>query len=414
MNEVKFTLRRNATVDPMIKMALRHNGKKFVYSTGLSVAEKHWDKGKMRVSHKYGKHPIYNAQLNRFLEAIIKAYESFEDIGINPSNAQLKSKLEEYLEVNSRKDLREAVEIKPYIDSYIMRIKAEGDLARGTIQGFNQLVCRWSDFSKGYGKSLTDLDIDTLKAFQTHMKDYGYSQSQREKIQRKLVTILRYAETADNVRVHSAYKLNYWKVGVPRDSVKIVMSNNEIKRIRDFDFPLGSKLDRVRDRWIIGFATGQRYSDFKDINSDKIRESQGRKYLEVIQQKTGKVVNVPLYDDVQIIFEKYNGKPPVFSDQKFNNYIKEVARKVGIDNIVTKILQITPNDKKITQHPKYELVTSHICRRSFATNGSLKGLSMGYLMEITGHRKAQTFLDYIHLDKRDLPVNLPQGNSIFN
>ena len=414
MNEIKFMLRRNATVDPMIRMALRHNGKKFVYSTGLNIAEDFWDKRKMRVSHKFGKHPLFNAQLNGFQEALTKACGYFEDIGTDPSNAQLKSKLEEFLAVNRKKDLREAIEIKPYIDYYIKKITKEGNLARGTIQGFDQLANRWSDFTEGYGKSFEDLDIDILIAFQSHMKDCGYSQSQREKIQRKLVTILRYADNADKIVVNPDYKLNYWKVGVPRDSVKVVMSDDEIKKVRDFDFVPGSRLDRVRDRWIIGFATGQRYSDFKGINKDNIRESQGRKYIEVIQQKTGKVINIPLYDDVQRIFDKYDGYPPVFSDQKFNDYIKEVAKDADIDNTVTKILQITPKEKKVSHHPKYELVTSHICRRSFATNGALKGLSQAYLMEITGHKKAQTFLDYIYLDKTDLPVNLPKGNSIFN
>ncbi|MBT8231345.1 MAG: site-specific integrase, partial [Bacteroidia bacterium] len=304
-------------------------------------------------------------------------------------------------------------EVGPYIKSYIKRITEEGNLAQGTIQGFDQLLSRWSDYKEGYGKSFDDLNIDVLKGFQSHMKTYGYSQSQREKIQRKLVTILRYAENADKIRVNSDYKLKYWKVGVTNDSVKIVMSDEEIKKIRDHDFCTESEYDGIRDRWIIGFAVGQRYSDFKNISKENIREIQGKKFIEVVQQKTGKIVNIPLYDDVQKIFNKYNGYPPVYRSQKFNECIKEVAYKVGIDNTVTKILQMSPNEKKISQHPKYELVCSHICRRSFATNGILKGLSMAYLMEITGHKKPQTFMQYINLDKTHIPVNLPKGNSIF-
>ena len=298
MNEIKFLLRRNTHADPLIRMVLRHNDRKFVYSTGLKVKEKFWDKSRMRVTKKHPKHGVFNSKLNRFEEALTNAYDYFSNIDSEVSNAQLKSKLEKELIVNNKLKIISAVEIEPYIASYIKRITEEGNLAKGTIQGFDQLLSRWSDFREGHGKSFEDLNIDILKRFHSHMKSYGYSQSTREKIQRKLVTVLRYAENADKINVNSDYKLEYWKVGVPNDSVKVVMSDEEIKRIRDFNFPPGSTYDKVRDRWIIGFATGQRYSDFKTINRDNIREAKGKKYIEVIQKKTGKVVNIPLYDDV--------------------------------------------------------------------------------------------------------------------
>lgn len=413
MNTIKFVLRKNDTIDPMIRMTFRHNKDKFVYSTGLHVQEELWDKSKMRVTHKHPRHGIVNSQLNRIEEALVKAYEYYEGQNTKPSNAQLKFKLEEYLNVQKDKNINNAVEITPYIKEYIKKLEKEKVLAKGTIQGYKQLLKRWEKFPKSYGLSFDDLNIAILKDFQSFMLDYGYSQGQREKLQRRLVTILGYAEKADKINVNSDYKLRFWRVGKPENQVKVVMSNDEIIQIRDHNFEKGSTLDRVRDRWMIGFATGQRYSDFKKINIENVREKHGKEYIEVVQQKAGKVIYVPLYDDIKKILDKYDGYPPVFSLQKFNEYIKEVAKEVGIDNTVTKLLQKTDNDVIETTHPKYELVASHICRRSFATNGSLKGWAMAYLMEITGHRKAQTFLEYVNLNKTDLPENMPTGNSLF-
>lgn len=413
MNRVKFHLRGNKTTDPTIRMTLMHNGKKFVYGTGKQIPEKLWDKKGMRASRAYAKHGLLNRYLNNLENYLIRTMEHFEGINVKPSNAQIKNKLEQLIFERNINQGKKSVEITPYITEYIEKRKKENDLASGTLQGYDQLESRWKEFPLAYGLSFDELDIEILKEFRNFLKKYGYAQSQREKIQRKLITILRYAETASKIVVSSDYKLDYWRVKVPKDSVKITMTNEEIKQIRDHDFDFGSELDKVRDRWIIGFATGQRYSDFKSINKENIRQINGKYFLEVIQKKTGKIVNIPLYEDVKSIFEKYNGYPPEFNDQSFNKLIKEVAKEIGFDSEVTRILQISPKEKKVTKHMKWELVTSHICRRSFATNSSLKGISMGYLMEITGHAKAQTFIDYINLKQSDIPENLPKGETIF-
>lgn len=413
MNHVNFALRKNANSDPMIRMVLRHNNQKFVWGTGMKIPENLWDKRKMRASKKFKNHGSVNVRLNKYEETLINVFNEFEENGIIPSNAQIKAKLDLALEDYKKSKVNNTVEITPYIRAYIARIKNEGVLAKGTIQGYDQLLNNWEVFYRSYGLSFEDLNIHILEEFQNYMLDTGYSQNQREKIQRKLITILRYAENADKIKVNTDYKLNYWRVGVAKDNVRIYLSNDEIKKIRDFEFEEGSLKDQVRDRWIIGFATGQRYSDFKDLSKDNLRCIGGKLYIEVIQQKTNKVVKVPLYDDVTRIFDKYGGYPPVFSAVKFNEIIKEIAKDAGLNDEVTKIIQLAPNKKKVTVHPKYELVTSHICRRSFATNGTLMGLSMGYLREITGHRKPQTFLDYINLRDTDIPVNMPSGNSLF-
>ena len=50
--------------------------------------------------------------------------------------------------------------------------------------------------------------------------------------------------------------------------------------------------------------------------------------------------------------------------------------------------------KEIVTAPKYKFVTSHIMRRSFASNYYGK-IETPLLMNITGHSKESTFLTYI-------------------
>ena len=85
----------------------------------------------------------------------------------------------------------------------------------------------------------------------------------------------------------------------------------------------------------------------------------------------------------------------MISDQKFNKYIKEICQKVKFTQLVegSKINKKTKR-KEEGMYPKWELVSSHICRRSFATNlyGKVDNLT---IMAITGHQTETLFLKYI-------------------
>ena len=49
-------------------------------------------------------------------------------------------------------------------------------------------------------------------------------------------------------------------------------------------------------------------------------------------------------------------------------------------------------------YKKYELVSSHTGRRSFAANAYITGVPMLSIMRITGHKKPETFLKYTKFD----------------
>lgn len=79
----------------------------------------------------------------------------------------------------------------------------------------------------------------------------------------------------------------------------------------------------------------------------------------------------------------------------FNLYIKEVCRLAGLNQIVSGS-KVNPktNRKEAGKYPKYELVTSHICRRSFATN-LYSEIPTPLIMHTTGHGTEREFFNYI-------------------
>ena len=184
---------------------------------------------------------------------------------------------------------------------------------------------------------------------------------------------------------------NFFVPKITADS--IYLKDEEINTIFNHDFKGVERLENTRDLFIIGLRTGLRISDFLRLKDANIKNG----YIEIKKQKTGQTVTIPLHKQVKAILERRNGFPRAISDQKFNEHVKELCR-------VAKFTALTPGSKinKDTKRKeegifqKWELVSSHICRRSFATNlyGHLDNLT---IMGITGHQTETQFLKYVKI-----------------
>jgi integrase len=144
------------------------------------------------------------------------------------------------------------------------------------------------------------------------------------------------------------------------------------------------------------------------FTKEMIRIEDGKSFIEFTQVKTGKIMTVPLHPKVIEILNRRNGEfPYAISDQKYNDYIKTVCE-------IAKLTQLVNGSKKTETEPesgifrketkdfrKCDLVSSHIGRRSFASNfyGSIP---TSLLINITGHSTETMFLTYIGKSNKDL------------
>ena len=88
----------------------------------------------------------------------------------------------------------------------------------------------------------------------------------------------------------------------------------------------------------------------------------------------------------------------IYSNPNFNYYIKEVAQLAGIDGMI-KITHKRGNQIIEDIRPKYSLVMSHTCRRSFCTNEFLEGTPTNLILAISGHKTEKAFRRYIKADQ---------------
>ena len=253
------------------------------------------------------------------------------------------------------------------------------------------------DFAKSRKRKLNwdDLDENFYKQFVMHLEKKGLA---KNTIGKKIQTLKIFlnAAVADKQQVNMYFREPKKFVAFTESSDNIYLTMDELQKIKDLELEPGSARDRARDQFLAGCWTGLRYGDWEKIDEENIQQDEeGERYLVIIQSKTDNEVVIPVLPELERILTKNGGKiPPMISNQKFNDIIKKIAYEAGL---------IEPFKKKITRggkqqeeiYEKWEMVASHTCRRSFASNMHHLGMDSLTIMSITGHSTPESFLKYI-------------------
>ena len=165
------------------------------------------------------------------------------------------------------------------------------------------------------------------------------------------------------------------------------LDQDELDILYTKKFP-SARLSQVRDIFIFSCYTGLAYVDIFELTEDKIRKAfDGHLWIMTKRQKTDVNTNVRLLDIPLTILEKYkdkqkNGKVlPMISNQKINDYLKEIADICGIEM----------------------KITFHVARHTFASTVALgNDVPMESIQSMLGHADIKTTQIYAHMINRKL------------
>ena len=207
-------------------------------------------------------------------------------------------------------------------------------------------------------------------------------------------TFLNYAKL-HNISVSDDYK----KFKISKENLEVIaLTNEEFENLYSFDLSNNKRLLQVRDIFCFSCATGFRYSDMKQLKREHIKEDEI--ILTVI--KTGERLTVPLNNYSKDILTKYTGnhKPlPMISNQKMNDYLKELGELVGINEPIEIVRSYGIKREAIT-YPKYELIGVHTGRKTFVCLSLEKGMSAEQVMACTGHKDYESFKRYLNVTEK--------------
>lgn len=400
MAKVTFSIRQGGTAkDCPIYLVYRFGrNDKYRHNTGLRIAPKNWNSKTYRPRPSAPNSNLITDKLNQLETAVTKFILEQQTSGqpVTPYN------LKTFILSLASPHRAQVSDFLDFVQEFADNADKRTNPATGLrvsdkniylFKRLNKRLKEFADLRKHY-YTFTEIDFTFYNDFTDFLRTkFNYSTNTIGQYIKALKTILTDA-TIKGKPTNPIYRSPKFKV-ITEESEQVYLSYSELEQM--LNTPLRGASEQVRDMFIIGAYTGLRFSDFSRMTATAI---QGQN-IRLIQQKTGQAVTIPIHPIVAGIWYKYKGNLPApISVQKFNQYIKEVARLAGIDTPIT--THITKGGKRLTQtQPKYNLISTHTARRSFATNLFKSGFPSISIMQITGHRTEKAFLKYIKITQEE-------------
>ncbi len=305
----------------------------------------------------------------------------------------------------SSKQEAEAVSFMRWVDMYIelQRPKVKGQTMKkyGTFKGFLK------DFTAHRGREISFEDLgkplrnEIVRFFRNYKGGTQVSHCNKLLQQLRQFAAEAYPMHHDN----NTFLSQKWAIAnrMPKQR-PVYLSPFEVHAISGLD--LKGKEAEARDLFLVGLYTGQRISDYWRYRPEHFRNG----CLDIHQVKgKGERVVVPLdiFPQVTPILERYNWASPWLANDLsstaaiLNRAIKEICKKAGIDEAVTRYIQISDLPPAPETAEKWNYIGSHTARRSFATILYNRGYTLAEIMPMTGHEKESTLMKYIGTTKEE-------------
>ncbi len=397
--------------NPSVIYARFYHGRKidFTKSTSLLINPKFWNntKGIVKQITEFEDKINFQKKLNDLKNDIITDFNTDFANGIVINAEWLETQINKKLNRKTETDLNYFIN---YAENYLEKLPStkryDGKMGvtKATLTKIKTVITKVSNYEKHFKKKLLLTDIN-LKFHE----NFIFYLSNVEKLNFNTVgKYIQFVKTivynAKNHDFNISLEIEKKEFKPIREKTTFVtLSENEIDLIFNHNFDNKPSLDNARNWLIIGVWTGARAGDLLNFTEKKINNN----FIEYVAQKTDQKIVIPLHWQVKAIIEKCNGLPHKISTQRYNDYIKLVCLEVGLNELIegAKSVDINNKDKTKPKKPKifrkekatykkWELVSTHIGRRSFATNHYGK-LPTPVLMSATGHTTEKMFLNYI-------------------
>jgi integrase len=399
MATVKYFIRTSKATDPKkainVRIQFTHGrGGRIYATTGLEVLPNHFSNTTQRIKSNVtymGKHED-NTYLSD-LEAFI--LHEFKKLKEAHTSDWLSITIDKFRFPDKYKEKKVTLYdfIQTFIDEAPNRTTQTGKTASPrTLQDYKKAFENIKEFGKKKGKQHDFKDIDKdfytgFVAYLTNTKKYA-----KNTVGKKIKVLKIFLNAAAPKHINTGQFKDF--TTLTEEAQNVYLTIDELSKIAAIDYTENPRLDKVRDLFLIGCWTGLRYSDWHKVKAENIDNGM----LKIMQTKTGQPVVIPILPELQRILNKYDGTPPpTLSNQKFNDYLKEVTKDAELNQIVS--FQRTKGGKLETiSMSKANAISSHSGRRSFATNMYKMNIPIMSIMAVTGHRKESSFLRYLKLN----------------
>ncbi len=377
--------------ESLLLLSFTFNHERLRLSTGLHVPKDDWDQEaqKAKPAKDYGD---VNKRLRETVNFFLDKYDELFPKGIKLSKEEVKGKSAEIVEAfkvfTGRKAAINADRISLISYFPIFKERYKNKVTSGYLAHFDSVKNHLEAFQK---KNDFRVDFDTIgKEFYFKFTDYLCELGLKpNSVGSHIGRIKRLMNEAneDKLTTNQDHHRRDFKV-LTEQVDTVYLTEDEIKAL--YNMPIEEdKYRKMRDIFVLHCYTGLRHSDWSKVSFEQIHEGN----LYVRTQKTNEPVIIPVKPLVMEILKKYKTLEIPYI-QRTNTTIRWFCQKA--------------HDEKISKGDikKWLKIRSHTVRRSFATNAYLAGIPMRDIMQITGHRKTESFLRYIRVTKLETAMKL--------
>ena len=387
-----------------IRMRVNFASKRIEFTTGYRIDVAKWDSDKQRVRNgctnklKQAASEI-NASLLGYYTEVQEIFKKFEVEEIMPTPEQIKEAFnalhKPIEEVKQRKSTPNA--FYKAFDEFVRDCGRQNDWTDSTYEKFAAVKNHLMNFR-------TELTFDFfdekgLNDYVTYLRDVR--EMRNSTIGKQLSFLKWFLRWAFKKGLHQNNAYDSYKPKLKSTQKKIIfLTWEELNKLREFEIPAAKQaLDRVRDVFLFQCFTGLRYSDVFNLRRSDIKGD----HIEVTTVKTSDSLIIELNNHSKAILDKYKDVVfeddkvlPVITNQKMNDYLKELAKLAGIDEPVRQTYY-RGNERIDEVTPKYALLGTHAGRRTFICNALALGIPPQVVMKWTGHSDYKAMKPYIDI-----------------
>jgi site-specific recombinase XerD len=355
------------------------NNQRFECSAGIFIHPDLWNANKQQISGKSEEIKILNNRLAKFNARIQDIYNQLESNGDTFSVIEVKNKL---FGVSDEKGV---LEILDHLIKGI-ELRVGNDYSGGTLKHYKTTRERIKEFlKKQFGRNdlpLSLVDCNFLNSFDIYLKaDLWLKPNTALTYHKHLKKVLNTALAMNQISINPYGSFKVTRNETHRD----YLTNQELGKIKNKDVST-LRMEIIRDVFVFACYTGLGYAELSKLNKFHIHQADdGGRWIIIDRDKTDIRCRIPLLPQANTILQKYENFPlcknkgkllPVHSNQKMNEYLKELATISGIQ----------------------KNLSMHVARHTFATSVTLSnGVPIETVSKMLGHTSIKTTQIYARI-----------------
>ncbi|BCY29463.1 tyrosine-type recombinase/integrase [Flavobacterium okayamense] len=383
-----------------IRMRVIFMGNRVDFSTGFRIDTSKWDEKKQRVKNgctnklKQSSSDI-NTKLQEYENNIQNIFKIFETQDINPTTELLKTEFKNLFKDDNEKEKSSKKGFLKVFDEFTKESGRQNDWTYSTFEKFASVKNHLIKFSTKLSFDL--FDEKGLNDYVIFLRDV--EQMRNSTIGKQIGFLKWFLRWSKQKGYNKNLAFETFKPKLKSTPKKVIfLTPKELKKLREYKLPETKQyLERVRDVFIFCCYSSLRYSDVNNLRRSNVKKN----HIEVTTVKTADNLLIDLNNYSREILDKYKDihfeddrALPVISNQKMNDYIKELAELAGIDEPVHETYY--KGNKRIdTITPKYALLSTHAGRRTFICYALSIGIPVQIVMKWTGHSDYKAMKPYI-------------------